>query len=117
MTALVAIAEGPSTASVATGLAVVGLGVGIAGASLQTTAVEAAPHRLAGAAAGLFMTARYAGGIAAAGLTAGAADSGTFRSALATLLGAALLSLLTASGLASRIRHHVNAEDVEVVQL
>jgi hypothetical protein len=96
------------------GLAVVGLGVGVAGASLQTTAVEAAPHRLAGAAAGLFMTARYAGGIAAAGLTAGAVDSGAFRAAVAALLGAALLSLVSANGLAGA-RRHVEPEEVEVV--
>jgi MFS transporter, DHA2 family, methylenomycin A resistance protein len=99
LTALLAVVGTPSTASLATGLAVVGLGVGIAGASLQTTAVEAAPHRLAGAAAGLFMTARYAGGIAAAGLTAGAADSGAYRAAVAALLAAALLSLVSATGL------------------
>jgi MFS family permease len=111
---LLAIVGAPSTASVAGGLAVVGLGVGVAGASLQTTAVEAAPHRLAGAAAGLFMTARYAGGIAAAGLTAGAVDSGAFRAAVAALLGAALLSLVSASGLAGA-RRHVEPEEVEVV--
>ncbi len=105
LAALLAIVGAPSTASVAAGLAVVGLGVGVAGASLQATAVEAAPHRLAGAAAGLFMTSRYAGGIAAAGLTAGAADSGAFRPAVAALLGAALLSLVSASGLAGAGRH------------
>jgi hypothetical protein len=63
------------------------------------------------------MTARYAGGIAAAGLTAGAADSGAFRSAVATLLGAALFSLLTAGGLAGSARRRVKADDVEVAQL
>ena len=115
LTGLVAIVGAPSVGSVAVGLAVVGLGVGIAGASLQATAVEAAPHRLAGAAAGLFMTARYAGGIAAAGLTAGAADSGAYRAAVATLLGAGLLSLLSASGLAGGAYQHVKAEEVEVV--
>jgi EmrB/QacA subfamily drug resistance transporter len=115
LAALLAIVGAPSTASVAAGLAVVGLGVGVAGASLQATAVEAAPHRLAGAAAGLFMTARYAGGIAAAGLTAGAADSGAFRGAVAALLGAALLSLLSASGLAGGVPRHVKPEEVEVV--
>jgi MFS transporter, DHA2 family, methylenomycin A resistance protein len=114
LAAMLAIVGAPSTASVAAGLAVVGLGVGVAGASLQTTAVEAAPHRLAGAAAGLFMTARYAGGIAAAGLTAGAADSGTFRAAIAVLLGAALLSLVSASGLAG-VRRHIEPEKVEAV--
>ena len=115
LTGLVAIVGAPSVGSVAVGLAVVGLGVGIAGASLQATAVEAAPHRLAGAAAGLFMTARYAGGIAAAGLTAGAVDSGAYRAAVATLLGAGLLSLLSASGLAGGAYQHVKAEEVEVV--
>jgi EmrB/QacA subfamily drug resistance transporter len=112
---LLAIAGAPSTASIAAGLAVVGLGVGVAGASLQATAVEAVPPPLAGAAAGLFMTARYAGGIAAAGLTAGAADSGAFRAALAALLAAALLSLVSASGLAAGARRRVNAEEVEAV--
>jgi MFS family permease len=112
---LLAIAGAPSTVSVAAGLAVVGLGVGVAGASLQATAVETVPHPLAGAAAGLFMTARYAGGIAAAGLTAGAADSGAFRAALAALLAAALLSLLSASGLAAGARGRVKAEEVEAV--
>jgi hypothetical protein len=61
------------------------------------------------------MTARYAGGIAAAGLTAGAADSGAFRPAVAALLGAALLSLLSASGLSGGPRRHVNIEEVEAV--
>jgi predicted MFS family arabinose efflux permease len=117
MTLLVVFVGAPTTASVATGLAIVGLGVGIAGASLQTTAVEAAPHRLAGAAAGLFMTARYAGGIAAAGLTAGAANSGAFRSAVSTLLGAALFSLLTAWGLTGSARQRGKAEDAEAVQV
>jgi EmrB/QacA subfamily drug resistance transporter len=112
---LLAIAGAPSTASVAAGLGVVGFGVGVAGASLQATAVETVPHPLAGAASGLFMTARYAGGIAAAGLTAGAADSGAFRPAVAALLGAALLSLLSASGLSGGPRRHVNIEEVEAV--
>jgi hypothetical protein len=61
------------------------------------------------------MTARYAGGIAAAGLTAGAADLGAFRAAVAALLAAALLSLLSASGLAGGARKHVNTEEVEAV--
>jgi EmrB/QacA subfamily drug resistance transporter len=115
LAALLAIVGAPSTASVAAGLAVVGLGVGVAGASLQATAVEAAPHELAGAAAGLFMTARYAGGIAAAGLTAAAADSGAFRASVAALLGASLLSLLSASGLAGGVRPHVKPEEVEAL--
>jgi hypothetical protein len=61
------------------------------------------------------MTARYAGGIAAAGLTAAAADSGAFRASVATLLGASLLSLLSASGLAGGVRPHVKPEEVEAL--
>jgi EmrB/QacA subfamily drug resistance transporter len=113
LVALLAIVGTPSTVSVAAAIAGVGLGVGVAGASLQATAVEAVPRGLAGAAAGLFMTARYGGGIAAAGVTAGAADSGAFRAAVAVLLGAALLSLLSASGLSGGVRRRSTAEEIE----
>jgi len=106
---LVAAVGSPSAGTLAAGLAVVGLGVGVAGASLQTTAVEEAPQRLAGAAAGLFMTSRYAGGIAAAGLTAGAADAGAYRPAVAGLLGAAVLSLAASAGLTGRATRRVVA--------
>jgi EmrB/QacA subfamily drug resistance transporter len=113
LAALLAIVGAPSIASVAAGLAMVGIGVGIAGASLQATAVEAAPHRLAGAAAGLFMTSRYAGGIAAAGLTAGAVDSGAYRAAVAALLGASLIALVAARGLPGTERRAVATERAE----
>lgn len=50
-------------AAVVACLAVAGSGVGIAGASLQTAAIEAVPASLAGAAAGMYSTSRYLGSI------------------------------------------------------
>ena len=44
-------------------LAVMGLGIGVAGAPVQTAAVEAAPRAQTGSAAGIFSTARYLGSV------------------------------------------------------
>jgi EmrB/QacA subfamily drug resistance transporter len=44
-------------------LALMGLGLGIASAPVQTAAVEAVPHNKTGSAAGLFSTARYMGSV------------------------------------------------------
>lgn len=93
---LVAAAGSPTTAGTAMLVALAGVGVGLAGASLQTTAAEAAPPGMVGVASGVFMTARYTGGIAAAGLAAAVASSGAFRPGFAVLLAAAALSLATA---------------------
>ena len=76
MAGLVAIAGSPGTAATAALVALAGLGVGLAAASLQTTAVEVAPVDMVGVASGVFMTSRYTGGIAAAGLAAAVASSG-----------------------------------------
>ena len=65
---LVLIAGDPGIAGTAALVALAGVGVGLAGASLQTTAVESAPAAMVGVASGVFMTVRYTGGIAAAGL-------------------------------------------------
>ena len=73
--------------------------MGLAGASLQTTAVESAPEGMVGVASGVFMTVRYTGGIAASGLAAAVASSGDFRSGFTVLLGAALVSIATAAAL------------------
>lgn len=99
---LAAIAGDPGTAATAALVALAGLGVGLAGASLQTTAVESAPPAMVGVASGVFMTSRYTGGIAAAGLAAAVAASGAFRTGFAVLLGAAALSVATAAALARR---------------
>jgi MFS family permease len=44
-------------------LAVMGLGIGVAGAPVQTAAVESVPHARTGSAAGIFSTARYLGSV------------------------------------------------------
>lgn len=100
---LVAASASPTTPGTAVLVALAGLGVGLAGASLQTTAAEAAPSGMVGVASGVFMTARYTGGIAAAGLAAAVASSGAFRSGFVVLLAAAALSLVTAAALPSRV--------------
>lgn len=97
-------AASPGRAEIAILLAVAGLGVGIAAASLQTTAVETAPHSMVGVSSGVFMTVRYTGGIAASGLAAAVASSTTFRPGFAVLLCAAALSLVSAGFLTGRRR-------------
>ena len=99
---LVATAGDPGTAATAALVALAGLGVGVAGASLQTTAVETAPRGMVGVASGVFSTARYTGGIAAAGVAAAVASSDAFRTGFAVLLGAAALSLVSGAALAGR---------------
>jgi DHA2 family methylenomycin A resistance protein-like MFS transporter len=98
---LVAAAESPSVGVTAALVAVAGLGVGVAGASLQTTAVETAPEGMVGVASGVFMTVRYTGGIAAAGLAAAVASTDSFTAGFTVLAAAAACSLLTATGLAA----------------
>jgi len=83
-------------------IALAGLGVGMAGASLQTTAIESVPAEMVGVAGGVFMTVRYTGGIAAAGLASAVAAAGDFRAGFVVLSAAALLSLATAAGLSGR---------------
>jgi DHA2 family methylenomycin A resistance protein-like MFS transporter len=109
---LAAIAGDPGTAATAALVALAGLGVGLAGAALQTTAVETAPPEMVGVASGVFMTSRYTGGIAAAGIAAAIASSEAFQAGFLVLLAAAALSVLTAtalSGAAARRRVAVGA--------
>lgn len=98
---LVAIAPDPGTAAVAALLALAGLGVGVAGASLQTTAVESASREMVGVASGVFMTVRYTGGIAATGIAAAVASTDAFRAGFAVLAVAAVASIATAWALAA----------------
>jgi DHA2 family methylenomycin A resistance protein-like MFS transporter len=48
---------------VAVALGMMGLGLGVAGASVQATAVEAVPVQRAGSASGIYSTARYLGSV------------------------------------------------------
>jgi MFS family permease len=94
----------PPLAALAALLAAVGVGIGLAAAPLQTSAVEAAPLGLTGLAGGLFTTSRYAGGIAAAGLLAGLASGNRFQELATVLVAAAAISLATAWRLPTRER-------------
>jgi EmrB/QacA subfamily drug resistance transporter len=98
---LALMAGAPGVGGTAGLVALAGVGVGVAGASLQTTAVESAPTGKVGVASGVFMTARYTGGIAAAGLAAAVASSGGFRTGFVVLAVAAALSVATAFALAT----------------
>lgn len=95
-------AGAPTAAGVAGLVALAGVGVGLAGASLQTTAVESSPEGMVGVGSGVFMTVRYTGGIAAAGLSAAVASSGAFPAGFTVLAVAAALSVLTAGALTAR---------------
>jgi MFS family permease len=106
---LVLVARSPGLGATAAFVAMAGAGIGLAGASLQTTAVESAPAGMVGVASGVFMTVRYTGGIAAAGLAAAVASSGAFATGFAVLAAAAALSLLSASALAAAPRRRGEA--------
>ncbi len=102
---LVLVTRSAEVASTAAFVALAGVGVGLAGASLQTTAVESAPGGMVGVASGVFMTVRYTGAIAAAGLAAAVAGSSAFTTGFVVLAVAAALSIVTASALATRPAH------------
>lgn len=96
---LVLDAPSPGVAVTVGLVALVGLGVGLAGAALQTAAIESAPERMVGVAAGIFMTVRYVGAIVATGLAAVVATSGAFDRGFTILAVAALLSIVGAAAL------------------
>ena len=96
---LVLDAGSPGVAATVALVAVAGVGVGLAGASLQTAAIESAPVGMVGVAAGVFMTVRYTGGIAATGLAAAVASSAAFGTGFTVLTAAAIASMLTAAAL------------------
>lgn len=89
-------------------LIVVGIGVGLVTAPIQTAAIEAAAHGESGQAAGLFSTMRYFGSILgsagmAAVLSANTPSVGEFRLLYAVLLVAVLAAVGTAFGLPGRV--------------
>lgn len=89
----------PGVAATVGLIALAGAGVGLAGAALQTAAIESAPERMVGVAAGVFMTVRYLGAIAATGLAAVVAASADFDRGFTVLAAAALLSIVGAAAL------------------
>jgi MFS family permease len=93
-------------------LALIGSGVGLATAALQTSAVESVPPADAGTAAGMFSTSRYLGSIVGT-ILLGALLSKTgagagYRDVFVMVLAAAALSALVSLGLSgSKTRHLV----------
>ena len=88
-------------------LVLIGVGLGLSSAPVQTTALEAAPHGETGQAAGLFSTMRYLGSILgsagmAAVLTSETPAVGEFRVLYAALLVAAILAVVAALRLPAR---------------
>ena len=87
------------------GLVLMGAGLGIAGAGLQTAAIEAVAKRIAGTAAGLFSTSRYSGSIVGSSVWAVliGAESDQFTIVFAMVLMAAVLSLVAGAVMQPRL--------------
>ena len=89
------------------GLALIGVGLGLTGASIQATAVESIPARHAGSASGTLSTSRYLGSIMGAALLAGmlGADRGDVTgldTVFYVVLAAAIAATVVSFGLRSR---------------
>lgn len=100
---LAAMGAAPSAPGLAGTLLLAGVGLGLAGAALQTAAIEAVDPRHAGMAAGLFSTGRYAGSIVSALLLAallghGSAHAVAFFAIIAAIAAAAALLALRLEG-------------------
>lgn len=87
------------------GLMLMGAGLGIAGAGMQTAAIEAVSKRIAGTAAGLFSTSRYCGSILGSTVWAMliGAEKEQFNVVFAMVLVAALLSLVASAIMQPRL--------------
>jgi len=90
-------------------LAIVGLGLGIQGAPVQTAAVEAVPMAKTGSAAGMFSTSRYIGSVVGTTILAivfannpGPGDSGTFVALFAGLSMATFAAIFVNTRVAPR---------------
>lgn len=107
---VLAVAVGDSSLiPVAAALALMGIGIGVSGAPVQTAAVEAVARERTGSAAGLFSTSRYLGSVAGSTVLAvvfsrrpGSGEDGRFISLFAGLSLAAFLGVLVNSRVASR---------------
>ena len=102
---LAGLTEDVSFGYVAIGLALLGVGLGLAFGPATTAAIESAPMRLAGSAAGTNSMMRYIGSILGAGILAGVLSTGadtlpgldTFRVILIVVAVFAALSIVAAS--------------------
>jgi EmrB/QacA subfamily drug resistance transporter len=90
-------------------LAIMGVGLGIAAASVQTAAVESVPHEQTGSASGVFSTFRYLGSVVGSSILAmslsgdpGPGDTLPFTLLFAGMAAVALLGILTNARVAER---------------
>lgn len=93
------VAAHPSVAGALPALLLLGVGIGLAGPALQAAALDAAPADAAAVAGGLYMSARYVGGIAAGVLGSVLLAAGDEAGMLAVAAASAGLSALAAWGL------------------
>lgn len=93
---LIGVAQARLLPMLISGLMLMGAGLGIAGAGMQTAAVEAAVKRMAGTASGLFSTSRYCGSIVGSSVWAVlvGAESDQFNVVFAMVFVAAALALV-----------------------
>lgn len=97
-------------------LTIMGLGLGISGAPVQTAAVEAVPEAGTGSAAGIFSTARYLGSVVGSTILAlafarpgDADDGGRFIALFAVLAVVALVGIVASSRITERRAPVINA--------
>jgi MFS family permease len=90
-------------------LALMGLGIGLQGAPVQTAAIDASPSDKTGSAAGIFSTSRYLGSVLGSSVLAvlfahkpGPGESATFGWLFAGLAGAAVLGMIVNTRIAAR---------------
>ncbi len=89
-----------SPAYLAGSLAVLGLGLGVGVGAANTAAVESAPRRFAGSAAGTSSMMRYAGSIVGAGILAGVLNDGAAPGGDVTTFQLVLVAVITTAALA-----------------
>ncbi|MCC6792632.1 MAG: MFS transporter, partial [Thermomicrobiales bacterium] len=106
---LALVVGGTSVAPVAVALAVMGIGIGVSGAPVQTAAMEAAPRERTGSAAGIFSTSRYLGSVIGSSVLAivfvhrpRTGEDGRFIALFAGLALAALLGVFVNGRVATR---------------
>lgn len=93
------VAASPSMWALVPPLLLLGVGIGLAGPALQAAALDAAPAGAAAVAGGLYMSARYVGGIAAGLVASATLDSGGEVTLMAVAAAAVALSAAAAAGL------------------
>lgn len=90
--------RGSSAGPVAVALAVMGIGIGLSGAPVQTAAVEAVPVDRTGSAAGIYSTSRYIGSVVGSSVLAvvflGQASAGQANRFVALFVGLAAVAVL-----------------------